>query len=494
MNGRTGHQALVGGRQRLGVSENVVLTAYACALGAVLFATIIGGGRLGATVALTLLLVIAAPYVLTWRVLAGALAVSIVLVPSDLYRLGPELPINLDAYRVMIGLAAIVWFAALLVDDDVQLPSTRMDREILLLVLAVLVSFIVNLGRLGAGDEFSVAAKALLYFLGLPLLFYLIVSVVRDPRDVAAVLRVIVIVGAVVSALGIVERHTGYNVFRHLDQGIPILRPGVSLPVEGQRGGVRVAGSTTHPIAFSVLLSMILPIAIHFAFQGILRWRRAFYAIASVLIGTAILLTGSRTGLIGLVVVIGVQLLGHPERRRTMVVASLMFVMLVHMAFPGTLATLQTWISPSHIEKTEVGNKAGRLEDYPRVWKELVKYPAFGRGYGTFLPENFFYVDNQYLKFAVEIGLLGLSLVLVFFRRVIIEMWHASTRAEPSERSLLVALLAGAVVFAVSFATFDTFGFAQVPYLFFLLLALGTSLCRCQRATASPINPEAIVT
>jgi O-antigen ligase len=101
-----------------------------------------------------------------------------------------------------------------------------------------------------------------------------------------------------------------------------------------------------------------------------------------------------------------------------------------------------------------------------------------------------FYVDNQYLKVMVELGLLGLFGLLLLFFGWIKEIWHAAGKANPRDRDLLVAVSAACIAYMVTLATYDSFGFAQVTYLFFIIAGLGASLARISLRTVKVDMPE----
>ena len=132
-------------------------------------------------------------------------------------------------------------------------------------------------------------------------------------------------------------------------------------------------------------------------------------------------------------------------------------------------------LSPSYIKQSEVGDPRGRIDDYPKMWKEFVKKPLFGRGFGTFDPLKFFYVDNQYLKHLVETGIFGMTTLFYFFYCVLRRFWRSANAATPPQKDLLLAIMASSFVFMLTMATFDALGFGQVPYLFFVLISLGMS-------------------
>lgn len=437
--------------------------------------------------AIPILILAAYRWLFAWRNLLFLFIASILLVPSNIYKLPSIIPFDLEIYRLVAMLILILWVVALLIDLHLRLRKTPFDFQMLSLILVVFLSLLVNLSDFEPSEEFAVAVKAFLYFTTFILLFYFIISTFRTTDDVESALKFIVFLGAIVSVFGIIERLTGYNIFRHLHEWVPLLRADPYL-IRSQlwRGGIRVAGSLAHPIAFSALLAMIAPLAWHYWQSAKKSLEKLGFGLSFALIVVTIILTGSRTGFVGLVAVLILLLIGTPKKRLLILGSTLVVFFAVHMLFPGALGAIRATLVPSYIERTEIGNPEGRIEDYPRIWQEFVKKPLFGRGYGTFDPRKFFYVDNQYLKFVVEIGLLGSLVFASFLYRVLSQFWRSARLAKKPHEDLFISLTASSLVFVVVCATFDTFGFPQVPYLFFIMVALGTALALNSKSISEP--------
>lgn len=420
---------------------------------------------------------------LEWQTLLFIFVSTLLLIPANLYSLPSVLPFDLEIYRLAAAVILSLWVFALLGRLNVKLHSTTLDLAIGLFVGAVLVSLMVNLTSY-VGDDFSAAIKAAVYLASLVLIFYFVVSTTKSRTQVDTVLKCIVIVTTIASISGIIERFTGYNLFRHLHEWIPLFQVNEALVgFEMTRDALRVAGPVVHPIAFSALLAMVVPFSWHYWQSAKSGHERIMFGSSFALIVVAIILTGSRTGFLGLVGASIVLFIANPEKRWLMMGAIIALMLGVHMVFPGSLGTLKTWLTPSYIEATEVGNRAGRYEDYPRIWSQFTKMPLFGLGYEMFRPKIYFYVDNQYLKFLVEIGLFGTLGFIYLISKVLKQLWQSARRTTGELRGLLIAIAASSLVFTICCATFDTFGFAQISYLFFVIVGLGMALIRIEGIT-----------
>lgn len=458
------------------LKRNLSIMAFIITLFLASMLIFLGMNFLALLLLLTSSLVVWQRYLLAWRSLMILIIVSVLFIPSNLYKLPSFLPFDVEVYRVSAFLFLLMWMIALLVDKDVKIRRTPLDFLLLLISLSVLISFLVNVHNYDPVVEFRSAIKAVLYILTFPLLYIAIVSIFTDKKTIHFFFKTIATLGLILAVFAIVERMTGYSVFQHLNDFIPILKPSDDVDFLTTRNGrLRVRGSAGHPIAFSTLLAMILPISISYMLSVKTTAKQILYALFAGITIIAIILTGSRTGVIGSFVVFCFFFATYPNYRKRLLAFLAAVITLVHISFTGALGTLIAWLSPSYIAETEIGNQAGRFEDYPRVWHEFVKHPLFGLGFGSTDPHISFFLDNQYLVFSLLVGLMGLVVFIVLFLAAIKWTLRKGIRSEKQEDKILIAVAASLSVFTVSTATFDSFGFPQVPYLYFILLALGVA-------------------
>ncbi|WP_246602196.1 O-antigen ligase family protein [Streptomyces virginiae] len=81
------------------------------------------------------------------------------------------------------------------------------------------------------------------------------------------------------------------------------------------------------------------------------------------------------------------------------------------MIIPGLIGTI-TALFASFLSNSDSSTQA-RTVKYSAIVPYLDERPLFGRGLGTFIPELYFFTDNQYMLTLAEMGFLGL-LALVF--------------------------------------------------------------------------------
>jgi O-antigen ligase len=114
------------------------------------------------------------------------------------------------------------------------------------------------------------------------------------------------------------------------------------------------------------------------------------------------------------------------------------------------------------------------VSDYPLVERFVQEAPWFGRGGGTYIPDNVLDVlDNQYLKTAIELGLVGVLALAAFFLVPMIAALVSRRRSSDPELRLLCAALAGAALAAaVSSLTFDSLSYPMFANVHALVIGL----------------------
>jgi O-antigen ligase len=459
------------------------------ALALLSFTVLSGAGVLGVAllVAVVAACVVSYRSLLQWRMLVAGIIVVILFIPIRRYTLPGHLPFNLEPYRIFVAFVLGAWLVSLLVDPRVRLARTVFDRQIGLVVGAVLLSDVLNPGRVNSVG--SNVPKALSFFLSYILVFYLIVAVVRDWRTVEFLLKVLVGGGAVIGVFALVERRTDYNIFNHLHAIAPLLRFKGAIGAAGlERGGtrLRVYGPAEHPIALGALFVILIPLAIYLARQsGQRRWW-----VAALLLSLGAFATVSRTAVIMLAVVGLVFLRLRPKETKRLWPLLVPALAIVHVAMPGTLGSLRAAFFPqgglvAEQGRVIAGNELrsnGRLADIGPSLHEIAPRPFFGEGYGTRIVgfdekyNNAPILDDQWLGTLVETGIVGFLAWVWIFCRCVRRLSRAA-REDDSARGWLFTGLAGSIAaFGVGMATYDSFSFTQVTFVFFILLALAAGV------------------
>lgn len=297
-------------------------------------------------------------------------------------------------------------------------------------------------------------------------------------RDTAAVRRVVerIVLGA--SLMGVVALLQYYNV---VDLAALADYPGLIVDESGtefliDRFGLnRVAGTATHPIEFGVVLAMSLPLALNLALTARPQHRMRMWLMTAIIGGT-IPLSVSRAGILAAVVALLVYF--AILRLRTvfnLMPLAIVGVVAVTIVAPGVLRTVLDLFLAIGGESSSEEREA----DYPVVITQWLADPVFGRGPGTYLPELYRFVDNQYLIMLVTTGAVGLVVLLALFgmgyslaRRV---HWYGP---DENTRRLGQSLAAAIAAAAVASFTYDAFAFTVMFVVTHLLIGCAGALWR----------------
>jgi O-antigen ligase len=404
--------------------------------------------------------------------LLTAFVVLLLVLPSR-YVVGPLGAAGTPAQ--IFGLGAALWWAALWLAR--HRPATHLRqpvRQALLVFLAsIMASYAVANLRPIRSEEVSSVDRGVLSVLAWTAVLLVAMDWIPSLERLNTLLRRLTLLGAAVAALGIVQYLTGQAYTDLLK--LPGLSVNADLTSVGSRGDFfRPAGTALSPIEFGVVLSMILPIALHYAVvdQHRARWRRwAPVALIAVALPFAI----SRSAIVASFVALAILLPTWPRalRRRTLAGMVLLGVALFvgRPRMLGTVTGLFTGISGD-------ASAQSRSDSYAIAWSFVVDRPILGRGFGTFTPE-YRILDNQYLLSLIDTGIVGCAaLVGLFWVGARTAFTYRRSLGDAPDHSIATAVSASIAAGAVSFLFFDALSFPQVPGMMFLMLGVSAALRR----------------
>jgi O-antigen ligase len=356
-------------------------------------------------------------------------------------------------------------------------PTRRM---LLLWVVAVLASYVAAMARPISGDEAASADRGVLVIAGWVGIFMLAADGISTRERLDTLLRRISIAGGAVAALGIVQfwTHQSWTGYLRLPG---LTESGGFSGVIGRDGFTRPAGTALHPIEYGVVLTVVLPIALHYALQDRHRSTlRRWWPVAAI--AMAIPISVSRTAFLCTAVVLAFLIPTWPARlRRRAYVAILGLMVVIFVTVPGMMGTILGLF-------TGIGNDSSadsRTGSYSLAWEFVERAPIFGRGYATFLPE-YRILDNQYLLSLIDTGFFGmLSLVAFFLSGILVARRVRRLSTDPGTRQLAQSLAAGIAAGAGSYALFDALSFPMQAGLLFLVIGSATALYRIEAVERS---------
>jgi O-antigen ligase len=352
-------------------------------------------------------------------------------------------------------------------------PSSRLDtgpqpmrRAAVLFLCTILATYVSATQHYLPSLELNGADRGLILTCGWVGVLLLAADGIDSAERLRTLLRRVVFGVTSMAALGIVQFRTGLNAANYiLIPGLSINQPYTDLLARGDFR--RPSATAIHPLEFGFVLAAVLPLAIHqarYAPPG-LRVRRWLQV---ALIAVALPMTVSRSAFVGLAIGLIVILPTWPRRDRWVAyVVMICGLFALRAVIPGLIGTIRNLFLSSSSDSSAQERSAAFTHAGPLI----SAHPWFGQGFGTFIPHTLFFTDDQFLNSAIEIGLVGLAVLLVLF----LTGWRLARRtrrasSDPETRHLAQCLAASAAVMAAGYTTFDAFYFPMAAALTFFLL------------------------
>jgi hypothetical protein len=378
------------------------------------------------------------------------------------------------------GILLLMWWATAR-----MVPSLGVDRGkqpvrrvLALLAGSIILSYAAAMLHPLPNDEVNGADRGILALAAWAGIGLVTADMLRSRSSVERLLRRVVVLGAVISVIGIVQ-FAGKDLTEVFK--IPGLKANSTLDLVDERGALaRVSGTASHAIEFGVVLAMILPFALHVATQA--TRRKPLWWLATGLILVATPMSVSRSAILGLMAeFILLFTVWSPRRRMIAVMSAPVFLVAMRLLVPGLVGTFASIFSNASSDNSV----QGRTDDYSVVGRFVTQSPWIGRGFGTFIPSDFFVLDNQYLGTVVETGFVGLAAVFMVIATAIALGRGIRRRAEdPALAELGQCFVAAFAAAAIAMGTFDALGFPMFTGLFFFLLGCAGALWRLSSVDA----------
>lgn len=344
--------------------------------------------------------------------------------------------------------------------------------------IAVLLSYVAGMLRPIYSEEIRSADRGLISVAAWSGVALIAADGIRSRDRLDRVLKTLVVAGAALASVGILQFFTGFDIAQYLK--IPGLSSNVGFGLLSERSSFRrVTGTAMHPIEFGVVLTLILPIALHYAFHAKPEHRKRQWLFVG-LIAVALPMCVARSAILGAAIVL---LLVFPTWSRRAKLRALVILpvgaVLMRLMVPGLLGTIRSLFSNIQNDPST----QGRTADFVAAGHYISLDPIFGRGYSTFLPDIYRTLDDAYLGILIEAGLVGLLALLALFVGAMLQVrYFGPLRPSAVEKSLAHALCTSIAVALVTFVTFDALGFRMCAGVTFLLLGCCGAQWRLHRA------------
>jgi polysaccharide biosynthesis protein PslJ len=314
--------------------------------------------------------------------------------------------------------------------------------------------------------EKNQADRGIIYLLGWLGILLLAADGIPSISALQTVLRRQVFAITAVALLGIMEFLSGINATNYIRlPGLVTQTPVTDLMLRG--GLSRVYSTTSQPIEFGAVVVITVPLALHQARYAspdkrVLRWLQ----VAALVIAAP--LSVSRSAILALIVVAIVILPTWPRRERWI---AYVYISAALAAFLALVPSLITTLANLIINIRSDPSAQSRTKAIAMSWSYISQHPWLGHGFSTFLPQTYFFVDDQYVTSAIETGFIGLlALILLFLAGWAIARSTRRRAADAEGRHLAQCLAASVAAAAISFSDYDAFAFTIASGLTFLVL------------------------
>ena len=406
--------------------------------------------------------------------IAGFL-VMVWLVPFDAMTLPIALPVDSAPDRLFLPILGFVWVLGLLSTRfAVRRQSTHGIGPALFIFASVaFASIILNIAVLELSGDADLGIKKLAILISYGFFFLVVLTTLR--RSELPAFAMLIVGLACITALGtILQYRTGTNVFFEWADKLSFAGIDVHEPTVQNAAWERpnVAGPTQHGLAVATMMAFALPIPVLQMLRTQGAKRLAWACVMGILLAGSIS-TLRKTGIVLPIVALAVIFAYRPRPMLGLLPIGLVLILAMNVIAPGALGNLKSQFSAHRINNNST---TGRTADYRAVQPDIANHPVIGRGFGTYDPFKYRFIDNEYLKRLIETGWVGACAYLLLILSVFRAAHRGIRRKIPSaaDPALWAASAAGA--YAVGSALFDIFFFPQAPYLFFFAAAIAV-LC-----------------
>lgn len=362
---------------------------------------------------------------------------------------GEGFTIRLD--DLLLVLVTFSWFVKSAVIKDLGLfPTTPINKGILAYLLICIFSTIMG-GLFGKVNiiGFVFVVKYFEYFI----VFFMAVNFIHTEKQAKTFVAILLITFGIVCVYSFMQIPAGVR---------------ISAPFEGKEGEPGTLGGY-------LLLMMSVSIGIYLTSESRKIKMLLLGAIAVSLL--CIVATGSRGTWMGLPAVVVCFIVMSKKR---LLIMGVLAVLIVTSPFVIPSGMKERYAGTFEKEKgaaqTRIGGKtlaldsssSERINSWLEIINDLKNHPFFGygvTGYG--------FIDSQYFRTLIEIGLLGFSIFMFFMYRIyrfLLEAYH--TLSDSFEKGVVMGLIAGFTALLVHAITSNTFIVVRIMEPFWFLMGI----------------------
>ncbi len=352
----------------------------------------------------------------------------------------------------------LLWIYKWIVDvKETRIKVTPIDGGLILFYGVSLVLLFIN------SVDFSQGLEGFRAVIQHTLWYFPVIQLVRDKKDCRNIYRLLILVCLFISLHGIYQ----YIVKVEMPENwIDSVETGIRTRVYSIIGSPNILGS---------LMTLTIPMAVALFFAEKKPLVKIFYLMTVVSLGLCLVFTSSRGAWIGFIAAVFIYVTMKDKR---LLIPVAIVALLVAVLIPSVSSRLIYMLSPEYIESSLRG---GRLVRWLEGIEMVSVRPFLGVGLGQFggavavnnEVRDVFYMDNYYLKTAVEMGLVGLTAFLVLMYNVFTWSLRASVRIiDPYYKELSIGAFAGLFGVMVHNVVENVFEVPMMTAYFWIITAL----------------------
>jgi O-antigen ligase len=351
-----------------------------------------------------------------------------------------------DILLVIIGLS---WLARTALFKELGLiRKTPINHALFLYAAVCAFSTLLGVffGRVRPLSGFFYVLKYLEYFV----VYFLVVNYIRDERQIWNFIWAILITGVLISIYGMMQIPSGVR---------------VSAPFEGANGEPNTLGG---------YLLLLISICAGFFLTARTQKKKALYLGLAAFFSIPFIYTLSRSSWIALLPMLG-TLLYFSRRKTILIYFTILAIALTPLLAPQSAKERFHYTFQKNKRlSVQVGgvtldpSTSARLQSWKECLRDFVQHPLMGygvTGYG--------FIDGQYFRTLVELGLTGLMTLFYLFFTIFREVLRVyRTSRSDDHKGLALGMLAGCMAMFVHAIGANTFIIVRIMEPFWFLVGL----------------------
>ncbi len=403
-------------------------------------------------------------------------------------------PLNIGFNPTFLDLALVavfgVWLARVMTRQTGGFVMTELGLPILVFLVLAVFSFVAGTAYAPITSEVLRRFAEVLIAIAL---FFVIVNIVQTREQLDRIITALIVAGFVSAALGILFYFLPRNTTIYLLSILRVFKypsgDGILRFIEDDPANpMRAISTSIDPNVLGGLMILMTALTAPQLFARKPLLPRPLITAMIGAMGICLILTFSRSALVGLVLALAVI---ATVRYRPMI-ALIILGGVVFMFLPFT----QDYVG-HFVDMIQLSDRASlmRLGEYKDALNLISRYPVFGVGFGGSPDiDTYLGVSSVYLLMAEEMGLVGLAAFLLimglFFYRTA-TAWFERVARDTSLAPILLGIagaLLGAMIGGLADHYFFNLKFIHAVVLFWLFVALGMVTMRLNGAQPKQAN------